>query len=69
VDVDVLTVNTLEQVGLHPLGPKFAVAPVGRGETPKEMDCEPPTVIRVAVIVVEPLAPWSTLMSPDLDNE
>jgi hypothetical protein len=51
VDVEVVTVNVEEHVGLHEPGENEAVAPVGRPDAENVTDCVVPET-RVAVIVL-----------------
>ena len=61
----VAIVKVLVQVGLQAVGLKEAVAPVGNPLAARETDCAVP-VTRVALRVVVPEAPWTTLISPEL---
>ena len=56
VDVEVVTVNVDEQVGLHDAAEKEAVAPLGRPEAENVTGCEVPET-RVAVTVLDTACP------------
>ena len=65
VEALVAIVSVLVQVGLQAVGLKVAVAPLGSPEAASETDCVvPETSVAVRVVVPEP--PWTTLISPEL---
>src|SRR5438093_13440813 len=59
------TVRVVAQVGTQVVGEKVAVAPAGSPEAEKNTDCDVPES-KVAVIVLETVAPWTTDWSPPL---
>jgi hypothetical protein len=68
VVVAVVMVRVDDQVGLHEVTEKAAVAPLGRPDTEKATACVR-SEVRVAVMVVAPEAPWVTVMPPELLSE
>src|SRR5438876_12456600 len=68
VDAMVVSVRVVVQVGVHAVGEKVALAPAGSPEVEKDTDCEVPES-KVAVIVLETVAPWTTVWSPLLASE
>ena len=58
----------VEQVGLHEVGEKEAVAPVGRPEAVKEMALALPETSVVVIELVTEL-PWVTDFEPLLERE
>ncbi len=70
--VDVLTVSMLvapEVVGVSEAGLKLHEAPEGRPEVHERVTLWLTPTLRVAVIVLEPDAPWVTVMPPELERE
>jgi len=59
VDVIVVSVRVVVQVGEHTVGENVAVAPAGSPEAEKTTDCDAPES-RVAVMVLETVAPCTT---------
>src|SRR5207247_1436938 len=68
VDVVVASVRVVAQVGVHAVAEKVAVAPAGSPEAEKSTDCDVPES-RVAVMVLEAVAPCTTDWSPPLLSE
>ena len=62
------TVRVVAQVGTQVVGEKVAVAPAGSPEAEKDTDCDVPES-KVAVMVLETVAPWTTVWSPLLASE
>src|SRR5438552_12410336 len=62
------SVRVVAQVGTQVVGEKVAVAPAGSPEAEKDTDCDVPGS-KVAVIVLETVAPWTTVWSPPLASE
>src|SRR5437867_7109241 len=68
VDAVVVRVRGVAQVGVHAVGEKVALAPAGSPEAVKDTACAVPET-RVAVMVLEAVAPWTTDWSPLLVSE
>ena len=68
VDAMVESVRVVAQVGTQVVGEKVAVAPAGSPEAEKDTDCDVPES-KVAVMVLETVAPWTTDWSPLLASE
>lgn len=68
VETLVVMVKVLEQVGLHGLLVKLALAPEGKPETLRVTGWVVPDT-NVRVIVFDPDPPWVTVMGPELDKE
>ena len=68
VDAMVESVRVVAQVGTQVVGEKVAVAPAGSPEAEKDTDCDVPES-KVAVMVLETVAPWTTVWSPLLASE
>src|SRR5438034_1350813 len=68
VEVVVDSVRVVVQVGVHAVAEKVAVAPAGSPEAEKSTDCDVPES-RVAVMVLEAVAPCTTDWSPPLLSE
>src|SRR5438552_9506518 len=68
VDAVVVSVRVVVQVGVQAVGENVAVAPAGSPEAEKDTACAVPET-RVAVIVLEAVAPWTTDWSPLLASE
>src|SRR6266568_3672215 len=68
VDAVVVSVRVVAQVGVHAVGEKVAVAPAGSPEVEKDTDCDAPES-KVAVMVLETVAPWTTDWFPLLVRE
>src|SRR2546425_536908 len=62
------SVRVVAQVGTQVVGEKVAVAPAGSPEAEKDTDCDAPES-KVAVMVLETVAPWVTDWSPLLASE
>jgi len=68
VEALVEMVSVLEQVGLQEPGENVGVAPAGSPVAARLTACVAPET-RVAVIVFEPDALWTTVMFPELPSE
>src|SRR5438876_9265657 len=68
VDAMVVSVRVVAQVGVHAVGEKVALAPAGSPAAEKDTDCDAPES-KVAVMVLETVAPWTTVWSPSLASE
>ena len=68
MDALVEIVSVLEQLGLHGLLVKLALAPDGRPDALKVTACAVPES-NVLVIVFDPDPPWLTVMFPELLSE
>ena len=68
VEAAVLIVKVDEQLGTHDAEEKDEVAPVGKPETEKKVDCDVPET-RVAIIPLETEPSWSTDLFPAFDKE
>ena len=68
VDAMVESVRVVAQVGTQVVGEKVAVAPAGSPEAEKDTDCDVPES-KVAVMVLETVAPCTTDWSPPLLSE
>ena len=68
VDAMVESVRVVAQVGTQVVGEKVAVAPAGSPEAEKDTDCDVPES-KVAVMVLETVAPWTTDWFPLLVRE
>src|SRR5438034_380317 len=68
VDVVVARVRVVVQVGVHAVGEKVALAPAGSPAAEKTTDCDVPES-KVAVMVLEAVAPCTTDWSPLLPRE
>src|SRR5947199_6451427 len=68
VDAVVVSVRVVAQVGVHAVGEKVALAPAGSPEAVKDTACAVPET-RVAVMVLEAVAPWPTEWSPLVSSE
>src|SRR2546422_317056 len=68
VDAVVVSVRVVAQVGVHAVGEKVALAPAGSPEVEKDTDCDVPER-KVAVMVLETVAPWTTDCHPLLASE
>src|SRR5438132_14258543 len=62
------SVRVVAQVGTQVVGEKVALAPAGSPEAEKDTDCDVPES-KVAVMVLETVAPWTTVWSPLLASE
>src|SRR5947209_4008201 len=62
------SVRVVAQVSTQGGGEKVAVAPAGSPEAEKDTDCDVPES-KVAVMVLETVAPWTTVWSPLLASE